>query len=171
VRIEAYISANAKTKYPVCVAGNGACPPKECGGPGGFLARRDEAGGYEAYEDIEILSDFATQLLACHERRAGLKELELDEVKPAIERINSRVPYMTNKFSRALVNQNFGKERHIELVHQQLSQIVTAQAQAIAERASRCADCQKALRSKGSKSVGYRTVFGDIAVDSRWLYH
>ncbi len=51
------------------------------------------------------------------------------------------------------------------------TQIVTAQTQAIAEKASRCADCQKALRSKGSKSVGYRTVFGDIAVDSRRFYH
>jgi hypothetical protein len=51
------------------------------------------------------------------------------------------------------------------------TQIVTAQAQAIAEKASRCAHCQKALRSKGSKSVNYRTVFGDISVDSRRFYH
>jgi hypothetical protein len=120
VRVEALISANAKTKYPICVAGNGACPPEECGGPEGFLARRDEADGHHAYEDMEILSDFAAQLLACQESRAGLEELEFDEVQPAMDRMNARVPYMTNKFSRAQVNQNFARERHVEMMHQQL---------------------------------------------------
>ncbi len=50
-------------------------------------------------------------------------------------------------------------------------EIVTAQAQAFCEAHSTCSCCGRRLRRKGSKSVQYRTVFGDIPVDSPRFYH
>ncbi|NTY41772.1 plasmid pRiA4b ORF-3 family protein [Burkholderia diffusa] len=37
VTIEAIGPAAAATRYPRCVAGAGACPPEECGGPAGYM--------------------------------------------------------------------------------------------------------------------------------------
>jgi hypothetical protein len=34
--VEASAVADAATVYPACIAGEGACPPEDCGGPGGF---------------------------------------------------------------------------------------------------------------------------------------
>jgi Plasmid pRiA4b ORF-3-like protein len=34
--VEAGTTADAVTVYPACIAGEGACPPEDCGGPGGF---------------------------------------------------------------------------------------------------------------------------------------
>jgi hypothetical protein len=42
VRVEAILDADPKKPYPVCTGGAGACPPEECGGPEGYLARRDD---------------------------------------------------------------------------------------------------------------------------------
>ena len=50
-------------------------------------------------------------------------------------------------------------------------EIVAAQAQAFCEAHSTCSCCGRRLRRKGSKSVQYRTVFGDIPVDSPRFYH
>ena len=36
VAVEAGAAADAATVYPECIAGEGACPPEDCGGPGGF---------------------------------------------------------------------------------------------------------------------------------------
>jgi hypothetical protein len=33
--------ADAVTVYPACTGGGGACPPEDCGGPGGFADLRD----------------------------------------------------------------------------------------------------------------------------------
>ena len=36
VLLEGYIYRYPKIKYPVCVGGERACPPEDCGGVGGF---------------------------------------------------------------------------------------------------------------------------------------
>ena len=44
LRIEAVLSFDPRTRYPVCTDGAGDCPPEDCGGPRGFmdlLAERD----------------------------------------------------------------------------------------------------------------------------------
>ncbi len=34
--VEASAAADADTLYPACIGGQGACPPEDSGGPGGF---------------------------------------------------------------------------------------------------------------------------------------
>jgi hypothetical protein len=36
VLFEGFPSSDPKAKYPLCVGGNRACPPEDCGGPGGY---------------------------------------------------------------------------------------------------------------------------------------
>jgi Plasmid pRiA4b ORF-3-like protein len=38
--VEASVVATANQTYPICVAGEGACPPEDCGGVGGYLELR-----------------------------------------------------------------------------------------------------------------------------------
>ena len=49
--------------------------------------------------------------------------------------------------------------------------IVAAQAAAFCGDRSTCPCCADRLRRKGSKSIQYRTVFGDITVNSPRFYH
>ena len=43
--IEASAVADADTVYPACTGGEGACPPEDCGGPGGFADLKDLLAG------------------------------------------------------------------------------------------------------------------------------
>ncbi|MEQ8697486.1 MAG: plasmid pRiA4b ORF-3 family protein, partial [Bauldia litoralis] len=40
-----------------------ACPPEECGGPAGYLTRRDEARGLEAYQDASLIAETAQEVV------------------------------------------------------------------------------------------------------------
>ena len=37
---------------PRCIAGAGACPPEDCGGPDAYHARREDATGVDAMDDL-----------------------------------------------------------------------------------------------------------------------
>lgn len=41
VRVEAIDARQPKKSYPVCTGGSGVCPPEDCGGVEGYLARRE----------------------------------------------------------------------------------------------------------------------------------
>lgn len=50
VRIEDHRPAEPGKGNPRCIAGNGACPPEDCGGPRGYLTSLDEASSLGALE-------------------------------------------------------------------------------------------------------------------------
>ena len=58
VRIEENrLDAAPGKAYPTCIAGDGACPPEDCGGPQGYLAGLDDASSWDALEDLHTMAD------------------------------------------------------------------------------------------------------------------
>ncbi len=53
--VEASVVADAATVYPACTGGQGACPPEDCGGPGGFADLKDLLAGPPGPEREEML--------------------------------------------------------------------------------------------------------------------
>jgi len=120
VRIEAILDADPKTSYPACTGGAGTCPPEESGGSEGYLARRDEANGYETWQDLETLASFGQDLLDRHDTGRTLEDLALDDLEYVLDRMKAREPYLETSFSRRVVNTQLRDGRHRELMHQQL---------------------------------------------------
>ena len=52
--VEASVAADAGTVYPACTGGEGACPPEDCGGPGGFAELKDLLAGPPSRERKEM---------------------------------------------------------------------------------------------------------------------
>ncbi len=52
--VEASAAADAVTVYPACIAGEGACPPEDCGGPGGFAELKELLAGPPSPEHMEM---------------------------------------------------------------------------------------------------------------------
>lgn len=120
VRVEAILDADPKKFYPVCTGGAGACPPEECGGTEYYLARRDEANGYDAWQDLEALASFGQDLLDRHDTGQTLENLVLDDLEYVLDRMTAHEPYLEAAFSRRDVNAQLRDGRHRELMHQQL---------------------------------------------------
>ena len=120
VRVEAVLDADPKRSYPICTGGASACPPEDCGGPQGYLARRDEANGYDSWQDLEALASFGQDLLDRHDTGRTLEDLALDDLEYVLDRMKAREPYLETSFSRRDVNAQFRDGYHRELMHQQL---------------------------------------------------
>ena len=118
IRIEDRLEAENGRRYPICLGGQGACPPEDCGGPAGYQAGREEAVGYEAFEDLdttasllkEIVLDGRHELLDDEDRRSELEE--------AVERSKARALFLAQGFSRREVNARFRKDEHRRLMDQ-----------------------------------------------------
>jgi Plasmid pRiA4b ORF-3-like protein len=52
--VEAGATADAVTAYPQCTGGEGACPPEDCGGPGGFADLKELLAGPPSPEREEM---------------------------------------------------------------------------------------------------------------------
>jgi hypothetical protein len=120
IRIEAILDADPSKSYPICTGGAGACPPEECGGPEGYLARRDEANGYDGWQDLEALASFGQELLDRHDTGQTLEDLDLDNLEYVLDRMKAREPYLETSFAQRDVNAQFHDGRHREFMHQQL---------------------------------------------------
>jgi hypothetical protein len=119
VRIEQFLDRNSKKTYPVCIGGSGACPPEDCGGPPGYLERLEEAMGWDAWSDRDLVVGFISGVL--EGRSAGsLSEDEREAVEGALERMEQRQPFLDTTFSRRTVNEAFRAGRHLQMMRQQL---------------------------------------------------
>ena len=120
IRAEGYSTTDPKRSCPVCIDGSGACPPEECGGPHGYLERRDEADGHDAWRDMGIMTDFLEDIVAAEAPDRQVSDFLSDDVEAAMERIVARKPFVEGKFLRGAVNERLRAGDHRDLMHQQL---------------------------------------------------
>jgi hypothetical protein len=119
VRIEDRLAPAAGKTFPICAAGDGACPPEDCGGPDAFVAHRDDILSRDSRDELATMAEIIGDIT--RERR--LEILDDAEVRwrmeRAVERSQARERAQGKKFSRRTVNGRLGEGAHSEFMHQQ----------------------------------------------------
>jgi hypothetical protein len=119
VRLESRHEADRGTIYPICLDGDGSCPPEDCGGVNGFLARREAWTMPEVSCDLMALADFVDQLALKRSTGGPIDAEEVDEIREALERLEVRHGWQGKPFSRKDVNTRLSKAEYLNLMHQQ----------------------------------------------------
>jgi len=119
VRIENQLGPEAGKARPVCIGGNGACPPEDCGGPAGFMAGRDAMLSLDALEDLDTMTEILGQVVL--ECRTELLDDEDTRwrLEEAVERSKARERAQGRPFFRRTVNARLRNGEHLDLMHQQ----------------------------------------------------
>lgn len=119
VRVENREAQPASATFPICLGGNGACPPEDCGGPASFMEGCDAMLSLEAMDDFDTMVEILGEVV--RESRSDL--LKDDETRwrleGAVERSKAREAAQGKPFSRPQVNARLRKGEHLELMHQQ----------------------------------------------------
>ena len=108
VRIEDRLEPDARKTYPVCTAGDGACPPEDCGGPASFMDHGHDGYSFDALEDLDTMVEVLQQVAL----KDGSEPLALDQetswrLEDALERGKAREEAQGRPFSRRQVNAVF----------------------------------------------------------------
>jgi hypothetical protein len=119
VRLESRHEAKPQRSYPVCLDGDGSCPPEDCGGVSGFLARREASITQEARHDCAVLASFVDRLALKRSTGAFIDTEEVDQVREALERLEVRQGWQGKPFFRKDVNERLRKTEYLNLMHQQ----------------------------------------------------
>lgn len=119
VRLERRHEADPGSGYPICLDGDGTCPPEDCGGVNGFQARREAWTAPEVSHDFAVLADFVDQLALKRSTGASIDAEEVDEARETLERLEARQRWQGKPFSRKDVNTRRSKTEYLNLMHQQ----------------------------------------------------
>ena len=120
LRVEERLAAHAGKRYPRCIAGAGACPPEDCGGPDAYHARREDATGVDAMDDLAAVAD-AVERVLIHKDSSCLDEDDTRwGLERAVERLGHHARFLETTFSRGAVNRGFRAGDHRRLMHQQI---------------------------------------------------
>jgi Plasmid pRiA4b ORF-3-like protein len=119
VRLESRHEADPGRRYPICLDGDGPCPPEDCGGVAGFLARREAWTAPETSHDFAVLVDFVDQLALKRGTRGPIDAEEIRDVQEAFERLEEHQDCQGNPFSRRDVNVRLSRAEYLDLMHQQ----------------------------------------------------
>lgn len=119
VRLECRSDTPPSKIIPTCLDGAGACPPEDCGGPGGYLAGLDEAASLDALEDLGTMAEILGEVVL--ERRPELLDDQETRwrLEDALDRSEARERARGRPFSRRTVNARLRKGEHLVLMHQQ----------------------------------------------------
>jgi Plasmid pRiA4b ORF-3-like protein len=101
IRFEQALPIDPARRYPVCIGGAHACPPENCGGPAGYLARLRARTSLAAFEDLGLVAEFVQRWLEDGDR--GTLD-DRDEVAAALERMERRLRLDPDRFDRRAVN-------------------------------------------------------------------
>ncbi len=118
VRIENRMKPEYGKAYPVCIGGNGACPPEDCGGSEAYLAGLGDMVSMAAFEDLDTMAEIIGQVVL--ERRAELLDDQETRwrLEHAVARSRARERAQGRPFSRRTVNTRLRKGEHLDLMHQ-----------------------------------------------------
>jgi len=120
IRIEDRLEPDDRKTYPVCIGGDGACPPEDCGGPERFMDHRNDWLSFDALEDLDTMVEVLHQIALQDESEV----LALDQetrwrLEDALERAKARERAQGRPFSRREVNVRLRNGAHHDLMHQQ----------------------------------------------------
>lgn len=119
IRLEECSEPVSKRNYPFCVDGHEACPPEDCGGPRGYLARREAWHSMDALDDLGVIAEVVEQAVI-EGRREILDDANTrSRLEDALERADERERWKGRPFSRRAVNADLQRGRHLVLLHQQ----------------------------------------------------
>jgi hypothetical protein len=118
VRIDEYLAAQSNMAHPVCIGGNGACPPEDCHDPAAFMSGSVHAVSWEALEDLGTMAEILEQVVIKH--RADLLDDEDTRwrLEQAVDRTRARERAKGTAFSRRRVNERLSQGEYRELMHQ-----------------------------------------------------
>jgi hypothetical protein len=119
IRLENRAEPETGKRYPACLAGDGNCPPEDCGGPAAFMDRRHDLWGMESFEDLSTIVEAVDHVLR-HGREAVLEDEDRAwNLREALDRSESRQRAKGQPFSRRTVNKRLREGEHRVLMHQQ----------------------------------------------------
>ncbi len=119
IRIEDRSEPDPRKTYPLCLDGRGACPPEDCGGPAGYLERRDDELSLDAFDDLDAIADFVEQAVLERRREVLFDPETVGRIEMALDRIAERKRCQGRPFSRREVNARFRRNEHHALMYQQ----------------------------------------------------
>ena len=115
IRLEDCLGSVLKRNYPYCVDGHEACPPEDCGGPRGYLARHS----MDALDDLGVMAEIIDQAVIEGHREILDDADTRSRLEDALERARERELWKGRPFSRRDVNADLQQGRHLVLMHQQ----------------------------------------------------
>jgi hypothetical protein len=96
VRIEKRLPIDAKLTYPICIAGQWAGPPEDCGGPVAFVERR----GHAPWRVLELIHEVSDELAAG----------EAESLADLLEELQDWREWLAlDRFDRRAVNRQMGQ--------------------------------------------------------------
>lgn len=120
VRLEGRRPFNLQSHYPTCTGGNGNCPQEDCGGPGGWMWRQDNAFGYEMMDDLETAAEFLQEVGETKSLAAMNDPDRAEELHATLERLKERASWLGQRFERRKVNERLRQGEYLILMHQQM---------------------------------------------------
>ena len=96
------------------------CPPEDCGGPDAYHARREEATGLDAINDLAVVAETVERVLINKDSSCLDDDDNRWRLKVAVERLGSPARFLETTFSRGAVNRGFRAGNHRRLMHQQM---------------------------------------------------
>ena len=107
-------------RYPQCVGGAGTCPPEDCGGPDTYHARREEATGLDAMNDLAVVAETVERILIDKDSSCLDDDDTRWRLEVAVERLDSHARFLETTFLRGAVNRGFRAGDHRRFMHQQM---------------------------------------------------
>ena len=104
IRLEQVLPLEPRKQYPICIEGDGDCPPEDCGGPGGFMELMQERSSWSELAQMQEDMSLIAQRLLDFYHGGPRPTYEDDEFMEAMERLEAREEDAPIEFNRREVN-------------------------------------------------------------------